>query len=297
MDSTTQQIKDILNGGDSGADVDDDQGENNELGHSADENDSGGIHEGTGDTDISDNDAAAGLEDDTAGEEEADTEGNDEPVTLKDLAEQLQLETADLYDVDISLGKGEAVTLGELKDAYKEYGPVKEAREKVEADRDAYERSLMKTRAEINAIVNAIPEAMRENIIRAGRERNAMWEKEQQKAVLEAIPEWQDSDKRASDRDRIVAAGAEYGFSEAEITFTQDARTLRMLRDFTRMKAEIADAKAAAKQGQRGKPGKPSKPASRRLTKKRLSERISAAKASGDMGDKRAVVRDLLGRK
>lgn len=251
----------------------------------------GGTDSGPGEVDQQEPDEPESLEADAEGDE-----GDFDAVALKDIAERLNLDAADLYDVDIPLGKGESVTLGELKDAFKEYGPVKEAQEKIAAQKDEYERSIMQTRAELNGILAVIPPELRQAILENGRQYNANWETNQREQALEAIPEWKDPDQLAKDRDAIVDVGAEYGFSAAEMQYTNDARTLRMLRDFTRLKAQVAEMNAAAKT-KRKAPSAPGKQNTRRLTQRRLKDALANAKSSTDMREKRQAVQYLIGNK
>jgi len=232
----------------------------------------------------------AGVDDDTAPSAPGDT---DDVVTLADLAKHLELEPSDVYEMQIPIGEGVTATLGQLKDEFKEYGPAKEYKQALEQDRGEFEKQVLQTRAELNAIVSAIPNEMRESIITAGREHQAQWAKQQETAVLEAIPDWQDADKRAKDRALIIEYGAEYGFSEPEMTYTQDARTLRMLRDFATMRRELQEMRAAAK----AKPGKAS-PAGRSANQiksgRKLSQLLKQGKSNPTIQGKAQVVSQLI---
>ena len=249
----------------------------------------GGDDSRPGELDEPQPDEFASLEEDAPQHED-----DDAAVTLKDLSEKLGLESADMYDLEVPMGKGEAATLGELKDAYKEYGPVKEAKEQIQAQRAEYERSIMQTRAELNGILAVIPPELRQAALDSGRQYNTQWEKTQREQVLEAIPEWKQADALQKDRDAIVAIGADYGFSEPEMQYTNDARTLRMLRDFSRMKSELEAAKSAAKV-KRQAPGAPGKQNTRRLTKRRLENALSSAKSSSDPREKQKAISYLIG--
>ena len=282
-----QQVKDLL-ATESEANLDGSEDEGQPVGQDQEGDADGGVGPQPGELDEQEHDEPESVED-VAASDEAD----DAAVTLKDLAERLNLEAADLYDVDIPLGKGESTTLGELKDAFKEYGPVQEAREAIDKQRDEYERSIMQTRAELNGILAIIPPELRQAVIENGRQYNSQWETTQREQVLEAIPDWKDPDKLAKDRDAIVSVGAEYGFSEPEMQYTNDARTLRMLRDFTRLKAEVAEMKAAAKT-KRNAPTAPGKQNTRRLTQRRLKDALANARQSSDMGEKRKAVQYLM---
>lgn len=283
-----QAVQDIL-ASQPEADVDGSANESEPAGQDQEVHDDGGTESRDGEVHGQEPDEPEGVEADT----EADA-ADDAAVALKDVAERLNLEAADLYDVEIPLGKGEAVTLGELKDAFKEYGPVKEAQEKIASQKDEYERSIMQTRAELNGILAVIPPELRQSILESGRQYNANWETQQREQALEAMPEWKDPDQLAKDRDAIVDVGAEYGFSAAEMQYTNDARTLRMLRDFTRLKAQVAEMNAAAKT-KRKAPSAPGKQNTRRLTQRRLKDALANAKSSTDFREKQKAVQYLIG--
>lgn len=236
-----------------------------------------------GPVDAAEYESTEGVEADSEGETGADTE----PYSLSELANHLKVEQADLYDLQIPLGDGKATTLGEMKDNFKEFGPVKEMRDQVEQQRNDYEKQLLQTRTEINEIMQLIPAQIRGQLIEQARGRHKAWTQDQETLVLEAIPDWADPDKRAIDRAAIVESGAEYGFSEQEITYTQDARTLRMLRDFSNMRRELAEMKAAAKR-QPGNISAPGKPAPK-ARKTNLRNLIGKAKQGTDQDKVRAV--------
>ena len=282
-----QQVKDLL-AAESEADIDGSQDAGEPVGQDQEDHDDGGDGPQPSELDEQESIEPEGVEDDA----EAD-ETDDAAVALKDIAERLNLDAADLYDVEVPLGKGESTTLGELKDAFKEYGPIQEAKEQLDKQRDEYERSIMQTRAELNGILAVIPPELRQSVIENGRQYNTQWETTQREQVLEVIPEWKDPDKLAKDRDAIVSVGAEYGFSEPEMQYTNDARTLRMLRDFTRLKAEVAEMKTAAKT-KRKAPTAPGKQNTRRLTQRRLKDALANAKSSTDMREKRKAVSYLM---
>ena len=233
-----------------------------------------------------------GIESDKAPEVEPEQE--DKPVTVKDLAEKLGVDAKDLYDeLQIPLGDDTSITLGQFKDRVKDLRDIDATRQEVTESRDKYERDLMSTRAEINALINVIPPEIRAQVMSAAQDRSKAYEQEQRAAVLEAIPDWNDSDIRAKDRDRIVAMGSEYGFSEPEITYTQDARTLRMLNDFMRLRERVAGMDVAAKR----KPGQVGKsPAGRKVNQssRRLAQAVGMAKASRDSRTKSSVISELI---
>ena len=240
----------------------------------------------------------ASVHDDTEDAQKTDTQGAqaseaESGVTIKGLAEHLDIEPSELYELEIPIADGQTMSLGELKDEYKKYGDIGTRETTLKEADDKYHRQVLATRSELNSILSVIPDNIRTQVIQAGQQAQAQWTKDQEAEVLESIPDWQDTDKRAADRESIVSMGSEYGFSEPEMTYTQDARTLLMLRDFAQARKDIADMKAAAKR-QPGKPSQHGKGRATTQTKRKLAASLSRAKESRNMGDKVGVVSQLI---
>jgi hypothetical protein len=252
------------------------------------EEETGGSDSGGSELDIPQPDTVPGVDADTEGSEE----GSD-TITVKGLAEHLEIEPGELYELEIPIGEGETISLGDMKDQYKKYGSAKEYEERVQKADDKYHKQVLATRAELNAILGAIPEEIRANVMSVGRERSQQYTIDQGKQVLEAIPEWADVDSRAKDRDSIIAMGSEYGFSEPEMTFTQDHRALRMLRDFAKMRNKVSEMDTAAKR-KPGKIGAPGKTKGKAVNQRKLKASLARAKGSKVMSDKVSVVSQLI---
>ncbi len=287
-----QQIREILSS-DRETDTQPEETDSQEGGEDLAKEALRGDNSGAGQLDIPATDAVESMEDANQEAEVGDTGGEDQPVTLADLAEHIGGTAADLYELAVPMADGSTVSLGDLKDNYRESGPVKEAREALKAKTDEFERLQLQTRSEINWLMSMIPEQARAGMIQQARERQANWQEEQNGIVLDAMPEWADPEVRAADRAQIVEDGRVYGFSEQEITFTQDARQLRWMRDFSRMKRELQEMNAAAK-GQKAAPGKTPKGRRSQNQANRLRNLISKGKATPHMTGKREVVTQLL---
>jgi hypothetical protein len=247
------------------------------------------------------NDLAAGLEGDTEGEAADDSgeparsgdEDEEEPITVSTLAEKLGVEAKDIYDeLQIPVGEGESITLGEFKDRAKDLRELDAQREEYQANKSDYEKGQMRDRALLNEMLEIVGPDIARPALEAAQRRVSGWEEEQRGLILDAIPEWKDPDNLARDRSKIVTVGQEYGFSEVEITHTQDSRTVRMLRDFALMREQIESAKAESKK-QRTAPGKPGR-ANRTSKRGALSKVLNQAKQSSDSGDKARGVAALL---
>lgn len=248
---------------------------------------------GSGEVDLPGADAVEGVEDAAEEPEANDTEGTGELVTLASLAKHLELEPADLYEVEVPIGEGMTVTLGQLKDDYKEHGPVKEAQVAFKEKTDTWEKQVLQTRSELNSIMSVIPAEMQQQVIQQAKAHQSRWASEQEKMVLEAIPDWADDSKRSGDRLAMVEDAGEFGYSEHDIAHTQDARALRLLKEFSSMKRELQGMKAAAK----AKPGKasaPGKATRSNSNQRRLQQLVNKGRQSADPRDKVAVASQLI---
>ena len=87
-----------------------------------------------------------------------DVEEAAKPVTLKELAENLEIDAKDLYEVEIALGHDETATLGTLKDAYKEYKTLKAGVEEFETAKMSYENEKLVATRQIDSIIGAVVE-------------------------------------------------------------------------------------------------------------------------------------------
>ena len=287
--STVDAIKGILTGNDNPEPV---QSEGEDDRPAVQEPDAGGDDSSGGSVDEPQSASDEGVLDDTEGGEE---EIDDAPVTLKELAAHLELEPSDVYDVEIPVGKGETATLGQMKDAYKEYGSVHEYKERVEKKESDLERELLATRAHLNRILPLIPQENARAIMDHASESNKVWNREQESMVLEAIPDWKDATTRTADRQGIVEQLAAYGFTQAEVEYTKDARMQRYMRDMYVLQKEVSEMRTSAKK----KVSTATAPGKRKVqsTKQRkLAQALRRAKESTNVSDKRAAVAQLIGR-
>jgi len=249
---------------------------------------------GSDDVEASEPATADVMAEDSEGGEEGDAGGDDaDPITVVSLAKELGVEAADIYnELTIPLGEGESVTLGEWKDRVKDLRELDQSRTAYEADKADYEKGQMRDRALLTEMLDIIgPDAARP-ALEAAKQRLQGWEDEQRGLILEAIPEWKDPDALAKDREAIVALGAEYGHTEQEMVYVKDARTVRMLRDFAALKAEMAELRTNAKKktslpGRKGSGNRNSKSGA-------LAKRLQKATQSTDSRIKAGGIGELL---
>jgi hypothetical protein len=218
---------------------------------------------------------------------------DDEPITVASLAKELGVEAKDIYnELEIPLGEGESVTLGQFKDRVKDLRELDTQRETFSTEKAEQEKGQLRDRALLNTMLELIGPELARPAYQAAQEQLETWQDDQRGQILEAIPEWQDPDALAKDRDSIVGLGQEYGFSEVEMTGVLDARTVRMLRDFAVLQNKVKSADLASKK-KPALPGKKGK-ANRQQRRGALADRLNKAKASNNESIKAGGIGELL---
>lgn len=227
---------------------------------------------------------AQGVADETVDGEPESLEEGEEPeaaatLSLKELADRLEIEQSDLYSLEIPLpGDGERITLGELKDGYTEFSKVERQAEKLNEEKTAYENDKLRSYQELQTLVNLLPEVPEQYRAQAAQMQQQHLQTEQAR-LLEVMPEWKDANNFEAGRSAINGLASEYGFSPAEVAGIADHRLVKLLHDYAGMKAQKAQAQEAAQ-----KITKPPKaPAKQAPKRNKLSDLEKRAKG-GDQG-------------
>ena len=283
------------------------------------------------------------------GEVEAGEEGEEQGQisTISELAEAIELDPAQMYDLVVPMGDGvEPVTLSELKDKYQEYsrgGTAFEA-EKTELvqqrDQLIQQVTMLKERPEdspefqqavaeaqqIQSTYNSIDwtEFEKENPGEAALQRQKFSDaytaatqkvqqakadgdrkhqqfkqqqlQEQSAHLMKLIPEWTNADVREQERASVREFLSSYGFANQEIQNLSDARSVKMVYDFMKLKQKLATAeperKKVVNKKKFMKPGK-----LKSVSKDRIKQRnaiIQAGKSTKNNQDKARAITHLL---
>ena len=195
------------------------------------------------------------------------------------------------YELLIPIGPGhEDATLGTLKDFYKENQDWQTERTEWDNTRSAQENEQMVVRQEVTKLVQLLgdvkPEVMAQ--LQTMNKVNAATE---QALLLQVRPEWSDPDVKQTASTAMLETAKEYGFSSAEYNAIDDHKVIKLLDDFTKLKAQAAAGKAARIKAQEA--SKLSKPAERKVVISNDSAAIDRAKA-GDDNQKAAFVSTLI---
>jgi hypothetical protein len=189
--------------------------------------------------------------DGTVGESQLNAEPQEgaKPKALKELAERLKLQEADVYDVEVPMPNGKAVKLGALKDAHAKHDDVvvrelafeeRVAKQEAEWTRQQTEHAELMAQIDQKAITPQLKDAVRQKV-----EANIKRERE---LTLKAIPEWQNATVRESELQAMVEYLKDFGIPESFMTGTMNHKLFRMVRDATLRKQRHERALAAVEQ-------------------------------------------------
>jgi hypothetical protein len=198
----------------------------------------------------------------TAPEGEAvETPSNAKPTSLKALAETLEMEDKDLYDIEVPMANGESRTLGELKDLVAKQDDLDLRELQFEENRHESESALIKAKQEVQALIADLPEnALRPEKLEAFRKKRDLQIAEERRMTLEVIPEWKDENTRLSEIKGIVEHLNGYGFPETYLGAVVDHKTLKYIRENWQREQRIRRALEQVKKGAPS-PTRTSKPA------------------------------------
>lgn len=184
------------------------------------------------------------------------------------------------YTQEIPLSNGQKMTLGELKDFYQGHDRV--LMELVER-----ENKVMTQYAELQEMAQFVqlPPEMKQQIAA----KQAAYLQDQHAAMLNAIPEFKEATAFQKGRAAIFELGTEYGVDLSQVA---DHRVVKMLHDFSRLKAAIKSAKANVKPIKTPEPRAKVPAPTTRATE--LSTAISTAKNTGNQADQLKAVEMLL---
>lgn len=216
----------------------------------------------------------------SAANEGGEQEQEPDPETghTDDLEQEENSEGVD-YSQEIPLSNGEKLTLGELKDHYQ----ASNAREVEMIERENKVMQKYDEIQEMGQYMN-IPPEVRQRIA----QQQVEYLTEQHGKMLQAIPEWKDQAAFEKGRLLIHDLGKEYGVDLSKVA---DHRVVKMLRDFSTLKARIKGARESLK------PIKPTEPKSIRQQPKTrqsdLQNAVTAAQKSGNVADQLRAV-DML---
>ena len=115
-----------------------------------------------------------------------------EPKTLKDLAERLEIPPEKLYDLEITTGDGEAISLGALKDAWADRQQATRETAKREQGLDAREAALLADVRLLTSLGEELKGKVSPQTVARLRDQAAATEAAERSRMLAAMPELRD---------------------------------------------------------------------------------------------------------
>ena len=283
MDNKVAEIAELLN---ASADIEPAQGADTPDGDQVQKPDDGGEGSQSGAVDTAEPDPTASVEDETEGEPQAAAEGDGEPVdpdALVPLSEMLPegVEESEFYNGSGKKIGDEWVSFSQMADSYQAQQELAQREEQAKESVSESQREMLQMRTQLNEIMQVLPPEQLQQFAEQAKGRDERYRREQQQLVLETIPEWQNADTLARDRQAILEVASDFGFSEQEMAFTTDARAIRMLHEFAQLKRERAAALKAAGTAQPGKPNAPIRDGRKQNQASALRKKLEAAKTGG----------------
>ena len=205
-------------------------------------------------------------------------------LTVKQLAEKLDMTPQQLYaQLSLDMG-GKSLTLSEVKDRAKELVMS----DKKLADASAFvlqaENELLRKNRELELVQKRIGRAPTEQESQEAAYQHNQYVQKENAATIASISDWTDPAVQVADCRLIGETLTDYGFSPAEVGNTVDHRWVKLTRDFAVMRKRLQDVgttevKAVPNQQPQGK---------RRV--QRPKQTALTAFKSGELGMNEAII-------
>lgn len=192
---------------------------------------------------------------------EQDASEGPQKLTAKAAAEKLGIDVSDLYaTLEVDLGKGNSLTLGELKDRAKDLAQADALLADAQQQKLEGQNQLMQQRRMLERQMQRIGYQPSQQDLAEMQAEAQQYQSLQQRLAVEYMPEWKHEATRQAEEKVIESVQAEYHFSDAERALMIDARLLKLMRDYGTLRQQLRD---AAKRYQRDKTPQAPKPTTR----------------------------------
>lgn len=181
-----------------------------------------------------------GEEESAAAERESD-EKPGKPTTLDELAERLNVNVSDLYNLQVPFGGGESPkTLGQIKDLVSDIDAFELERLTFSEQRAKKEADFMRSAQELTEVLQLIPKsAISNELLQRVNERRVAAKEREDRLLRGAIPDWADEQTETRERQVMQAHLKDYGFPEGYLDNLIDHKTVKFIRDAALRKERI----------------------------------------------------------
>jgi hypothetical protein len=227
------------------------------------------------------------------GEVEDDEEGS--TVSIRELAEHLGTNAQRVYkDLQVPLGNGETISLGELKDAHQEREDTRSEVAEREVQLQRREAATFVQQQELSLVMGDVSQYLSPETVEHLEAKQSERETRERANLYDKLPNFRDPAEFGVFREELVDLMGEFGYEPHEVIIT-DHRLAVLAKSFIDARKIIKKWSDAAEDGKRtGKRvagGKGSKPGKATGLKRQLAE----AAASDDTRDKVQAVSALIG--
>ncbi len=218
-------------------------------------------------------------------------QGSDE-IAPQEEADEPEAPQVD-YDQVIPMPDGlEPVTVGQLKDHYREHQDLQQERETWEAHQSEQQLKLMAVQRDVEQLLQFMRTQPPEVLAHLQRLRAVDTDREKA-MLLQVFPDWADAEKKKAARAEQLETFQQYGFSEQEYSGIQDHRVIKALHDLTQYRKREAAAKAKAEQLKAELP-KGQKTVQRKQTPAQQRAALINRAKRGDQNAKIAAISSLI---
>lgn len=212
-----------------------------------------------------------------AAEKPAPEKAAEKPATLKDLAERLKVDPAELYGVKLKVSDDTELTLGELKDQWKPAKELVRQRGEFEADRLRQDR-------ELSNLLAAIPkEAITPQAVQAFEAYRTERRSRETEALLRAIPEWADQTVLQTDKAKLTSYLEADNWPAGTVDLIEDHRLFRTLKRGMDAANRVKELEAKLAKLEQPKPKMASAPHGSKPTREQEFGRLKAAVTKGQI--------------
>jgi hypothetical protein len=208
--------------------------------------------------------------------------------TLKDLANKLEVKTADLYNVEVGIG-GDAdhkKTIGELKDFYLDNHVKAERLANLDRLEVAHTTEKMTTIRDLDQLVGLLPpQALSKEYLAAVQQQAQVMARAETQKLLQVLPDFAKPEIFHAAQTAMIETAQAYGLTDADVSNIVDHRWLVALNDLAKLKG-LQLAASAAKPVPRTPDRKPA--TSNPITAAQAS--AAAVKRKAKQGDRNAQI-------
>ena len=193
--------------------------------------------------------------------------------------------------VDFPDSGDEPVTLGDLKDRWRESRQFEEQKTEFEDWHDKAQNEVIAARRTAEMMFERMTHVMPPEVVakiysEVGLEQQHSLE-QGRRQLMEYFPEWRDAQKLTADREELVGMLGSYGFSKQEVGSVLDPRMVKFAMDAMRLRTRYERLKSGGSKDIKAS----LEPPSRKVHRPSVDDRAKALAAGGD---KNAAVALLL---